>query len=243
MTLTIRQFPCLNDNYGYLIHNARTDTTACIDTPEEAPIIQALNENFWTLDYIFNTHHHYDHVGCNLALKDRYGAQIIGPEIDRARIPGIDKGVRDGETFLLGDMPVRVMETPGHTLGHIIYYIPDAEAAFVGDTIFTLGCGRLFEGTPQQMFDSFNKIKTLPEETRLYCAHEYTLANAAFAKTVDPDGRDLRHAIKNYVALRESGFPTVPTTLSTELLTNPFLRAQTPEELGRLRAAKDVFKA
>ena len=240
--LQIKLFPCLNDNYGFLIHDPVSGDTATIDTPEAAPIIAAVEETGWALTQIWNTHHHFDHVGSNMALKEKYGVKIIGPENDKARIPGLDIGVTDQQVFKLGAHDVHVIDTPGHTIGHIVYYVPDAKAAFVGDTIFVLGCGRLFEGTPAQMHDSLQAICALPEDTQLYCAHEYTLSNAAFAKTVEPDNSDLLDYIETAKALREQGIPTVPTTVAMEKKTNPFVRAGSAARLGEIRAAKDSFK-
>lgn len=240
--LQIKLFPCLNDNYGFLIHDPVSGETATIDTPEAAPINVALQEMGWSLTHIWNTHHHFDHVGNNLALKETHAAKIIGPENDKARIPGIDMGVSHEQVFKLGAHDVQVIDTPGHTIGHIVYYVPSAKAAFVGDTIFVLGCGRLFEGSPAQMHDSLQAICALPQDTKLYCAHEYTLSNAAFARTVEPDNSDLINYIEAAKALREKGTPTVPTSVAMEKKTNPFVRAGSAKRLGEIRAAKDSFK-
>lgn len=239
--LEIHMFPCLWDNYGFLIHNPDTGETACIDTPEVDKIVAALEEKNWTLTHIWNTHHHPDHAGGNLKLKELYNVQIIGCEADKKRLPGLDLGVSDGEKFSFGSHEVLVMETPGHTIGHIIYYIPSAKAAFVGDTIFALGCGRLFEGTANQMFDSMAKIAALPDDTALYCAHEYTLSNGKFALTVDPDNQALIDYMDEAKSKRENDLPTVPTSVAAEKAANPFLRAESPERLGEIRTAKDNF--
>jgi len=240
--LQIKLFPCLNDNYGFLIHDPVSGETATIDTPEAAPIEAAIKETGWGLTQIWNTHHHFDHVGNNLALKEKYGAQIIGPENDKARIPGLDMGVTDKQIFKFGDHDIHIIDTPGHTIGHIVYYVPTAKAAFVGDTIFVLGCGRLFEGTAAQMHKSLGAICALPDDTKLYCAHEYTLSNAAFAKTVEPENSDLMEYIKSAKQMRNKGIPTVPTTVAMEKKTNPFVRVGSAERLGEIRAAKDNFK-
>ena len=246
--LHIHQFPALdhNSNYGFLLHDDVTGETACIDTPELDPILAALDATGWRLTQIWNTHHHFDHVGANLDLADRFDVEIVGNAEDARRIKGLTRGVRGGDTFRFGAHDVHVIDTPGHTLGHICYHVPDAHdgegAAFVGDTLFVMGCGRLFEGTPGQMHASLAKLAALPARTRLYCAHEYTLSNAAFAVTVDGGNADMLAAIEDARALRNRGEPTVPTTVEKELATNPFVRAETPEELGRIRALKDSFK-
>lgn len=226
--LEIAQFPCLEDNYGFLLHDPDAGLTAAIDTPDAEAILAGLRSRGWTLTHIFNTHHHADHAGGNLYLKDKTGCTIVGPRADAARIPGIDIGVGDGDTVEFGGRRIEVSDTPGHTRGHIVYYVPEARAAFVGDTLFAMGCGRLFEGSPEQMWSSLQKIMRWPPETRLYCAHEYTMANAAFALTVDPDNPALIARAREVAALRREGRPTVPTTLEQELATNPFLRATSP---------------
>ena len=224
----IQQVPCLTDNYAFLIHEPRGGVTALVDTPEVEPVERALASTRWRLTHILNTHHHADHAGCNLAFKEKWGCTIIGPKADRDRIPGIDIALGDGETFQLGNAPVVVLDVPGHTRGQIAYHFPDDKVAFVGDTLFSLGCGRLFEGTPQQMWSSLSKIAALPDDTRLFYAHEYTQSNARFALTMDPDNADLRARAAKVDELRAAGAPTVPTTVGLEKKTNPFLRAATP---------------
>ncbi len=214
---------------------------AAIDTPDGAQIDAQLQARGLTLTHIFNTHHHYDHVDGNLFLKEKHGATIVGPKADAGRIPGIDIALGGGEVFKFGAYDIHVLDTPGHTLGHCAYYVPHEASVFVGDTIFVMGCGRLFEGTPAQMFASLAKLAALPHNTKIYCAHEYTLSNAAFAITVEPDNHDLKCAAKNAQAFRDKGQPTVPTTVGMELKTNPFMRAKTPETLGKIRTAKDRF--
>jgi len=245
INLEIALFPCLSDNYGLLIHDRESGETAAIDTPEVSKIEKACTERGWTLTQIWNTHHHPDHTGGNLALKKTHDLKITGPDQIKDRIPGLDHGVFGGDIFCFGTHDVHVMFTPGHTKDHIIYYVPAAHngegAAFVGDTIFVLGCGRLFEGSPEDMFGSMALIAALPDTTRLYCAHEYTLSNARFAITVEPENPDLIKYISKAEAMRERGDPTVPTTVAMEKATNPFMRAATAEQLGEIRAAKDSF--
>ena len=242
--LQIDMFPALagNDNYGFLLHDTESGETACIDTPELGPILEALERRGWELTAIWNTHHHYDHVGANLELVERFGCEVVGNADDAKRITGLTRGVRGGETFRFGAHDVHVIDTPGHTVGHICYHVPDAGAAFVGDTLFVMGCGRLFEGTPAQMHESLAKLMALPPDTKLYCAHEYTLSNAAFAVTVDGGNAEMLAAIEEAKARRERGEFTVPTTVARERATNPFVRAGSAAELGRIRALKDGFR-
>ncbi|MEM7251329.1 MAG: hydroxyacylglutathione hydrolase [Pseudomonadota bacterium] len=223
-SLEVHQFLCLSDNYGYLVHDPDSGNTAVIDTPEAAPIEAALREKGWTLTHILNTHHHGDHVGGNLELKSSTGCSVVGPLADRDRIPGIDVALGDGDEFRLGDHRAVVYDTPGHTSGHICYHFEDDEIAFVGDTLFALGCGRLFEGTPAQMWDSLSKMLAWPDETAIYCGHEYTQANARFALSVEPDNAALQARAAEIDRLRADGLPTIPTTMGLERATNPFLR-------------------
>jgi hydroxyacylglutathione hydrolase len=253
--LEIHQFPCLSDNYGFLVHDADGDVTACIDTPEVEPILRALDEKGWRLTHILNTHWHPDHAGGNQAIRARTGCAIVGPAGEQARIPGIDRAVREGDVVDLGGHEARVLDVGGHTAGHIAYWFAADGVAFVGDTLFALGCGRLFEGTPQQMWSSLRKLMALPPETVVYCAHEYTQANARFALTVDPDNAALRERAARVDADRAAGRFTVPTTIGEELRTNPFLRAADPglqrsigmegaqpvDVFAETRRRKDVF--
>lgn len=222
--LEIAQFPCLSDNYAFLLHAPDAGLTAAIDTPDAAAIEAEVARRGWRLTHVFNTHHHADHAGGNLYLKEKTGCRIIGPRADAARIPGIDEGVGDGDTIDFGGHRIEVFDTPGHTRGHIVYFVPDAKAGFVGDTLFALGCGRLFEGSPAEMWQSLEKITRWPDDTRIYCAHEYTLANAGFALSVEPENAALIARAREVAALRRAGRPTVPTTLGLEKATNPFLR-------------------
>lgn len=223
--LEIFQFPCLSDNYGVLIHDASSGDTASIDAPEADAVHAALKSKGWRLTHLLNTHHHHDHTEGNLALKRDLGCTIIGPRAEAARIPGIDHEVGDGDFYQFGQERIQVFDTPGHTLGHITYYLPDTAVAFVGDTIFALGCGRVLEGTMEMMWASLKKlIEVLPNDIMIYCGHEYTQANAAFALSVDPDNQDLRARSAQIDAQRARGEATVPSLFADELKTNPFLR-------------------
>lgn len=228
--LTVVQFPCLQDNYGFLLRDNASGRTACIDTPETRPILAALESRGWQLDYILNTHHHPDHAGNNLEIKDATGCTIIGPAGEADSIPGIDQLVDEGDSVTLGESKARIYRTAGHTLGHIVYHFAADNIAFVGDTLFAMGCGRLFEGTPGQMWGSMTKLlQRLPDETVIYCAHEYTEANGHFALSVDPDNNALIERMSAVEAARRSNQPTVPTTMAIEKATNPFLR---PNQAG-----------
>lgn len=228
MTLQIDQFMCRDDNFGVLIHDAASGQTALIDAPEEKAILAAVERTGWKPTAIFTTHHHIDHVEANLALKERFGLKIYGPKAEADRIPGIDVELVEGSKLEFAGQPVEVIETPGHTAGHICYYLPQSKVAFVADTIFALGCGRLLEKPPAVMFDSLSKLVKLPGETALYCGHEYTLSNARFALTIDPTNSALKERAAKIEKLREAGKPTLPTTMAEELSTNPFLRWHDP---------------
>jgi hydroxyacylglutathione hydrolase len=248
MPLDVRQFACLEDNYGFVIRDRATGKTATIDTPDADAILEEIEKAGWgKLDYIFNTHWHPDHAGGNERLKEVTGCEIVGPA-EVTRIAPLDRTVKGGDAVKLGETELKVIDTPGHTLGHIAYFSADDHAAFVGDTIFAMGCGRLFEGTPEQMWSSLTHLASLPDDTRVYCAHEYTAANARFALSVDHDPRVKARADQVFAA-RERAEPTVPTTIALEKATNPFLRApglvKAPTDaqaFGQVRAAKDVFK-
>lgn len=226
--LDIELFSCRSDNFGVLIHHPASGKTASIDAPEETPILSALSRRGWTLTHIFTTHHHGDHVEANLALKERFGATIIGPVNEAAKIPGIDRKVGDGDRFDFAGRTVEVIETPGHTAGHICYHLPDDRLLFAADTLFALGCGRLFEKSADVMWASLQKLMTLPDETSVYFGHEYTLSNARFALTVDPDNQALKKRVGEIEALRAEGRFTAPTTVALEKATNPFLRPDSP---------------
>ena len=243
--LRVCQFPCLKDNYGFLIRDEASGAVAAVDTPEAVRIIEHAEALGWQVTHVLNTHWHPDHTGGNEALAERYGCAVVAPLAEADRTPGHTRLVEPGDTVTLGETAAQVLDVGGHTSGHIAYWFKAAGVAFVGDALFSLGCGRLFEGTPQQMWASLKRLRTLPPETTLYCAHEYTQANAAFAVTVDP-GNDALAARKAEVErLREAGEPTVPMRLADELPVNPFLRADAPEvahAVGLTGAAPvDVF--
>jgi hydroxyacylglutathione hydrolase len=223
--IEIHQFPALNDNYGYLVHEPSTGATAAIDTPEVAPILKALDEKGWKLTHILNTHHHFDHAGGNAELKEKTGCMIVGPKGEQELIPGIDRAVGEGDIVELGAARARVIDVPGHTRGHVAYHFAEDRVVFVGDTLFALGCGRLFEGTAEQMWTSLSKLMALPDDTTVYCAHEYTQSNARFALSVEPQNAALVARAKEIDEKRARGEWTVPTTIALEKATNPFLRA------------------
>ena len=229
MALVVHQIACLDDNYGYLVHDSATGVTASIDTPEVEPINAALDAQGWRLTHILNTHHHFDHAGGNEALKAQWQCTIVGAANDAQRIPGIDVQLRDGQTFAFGSTQATVIEVPGHTTGHIAFHFPREGYAFVGDTLFALGCGRMFEGTAEQMWGSLEKLMALPDDTVVYCAHEYTQANAAFALSVEPNNPELRARATEIDDLRAEGLATVPTTIGLERATNPFVRPQSAD--------------
>ena len=252
MGLEIRLVPMFSDNYGFLIRDDATGKTGCIDTPDAAAILRELKAAGWGLDFILNTHWHPDHAGGNAEIKAATGCQIVGPA-EVTRIAPLDRTVVGGDTVAFGETTFQVIETGGHTLGHIAYFDEPDRIAFVGDTLFALGCGRLFEGQPEQMWASLSRLAALPDETKVYCAHEYTASNARFALSVD-EAPALRARADAVFAARERGEWTVPTTIGAEKATNPFLRA--PQLAGRMgmrgapdfevfgavRAAKDGFK-
>ena len=227
--LVIRQIPVLKDNYVYLLHEPETNATAAVDPSVAPPVMAALARENWRLTHILNTHHHNDHTGGNRELKAATQCIIVGPRADHDRIPGIDIDVAEGETYRFGAEQARVYDVPGHTRGHIAYWFAGSRALFCGDTLFLMGCGRLFEGTPQQMWQSLSKLKSLPPETRVFCAHEYTQANARFALTVEPHNAALVARAQRIDEMRAAGQSTVPASLAEELATNPFLRADRPE--------------
>lgn len=227
--MDIQLIPAFSDNYVYLFKDPASEVVGIVDPGEAGPVLKALERLGWRPTHIFNTHHHADHIGGNAELKKKFGCTVIGPAADRNRIPDLDETVKEGDTYRFGTQEVRVFETPGHTSGHISLWFKDASALFSGDTLFALGCGRLFEGTPAQMWQSLLKLRPLPDDTAVYCGHEYTLSNARFAVTVDPDNTALKQRAADIAVLRDAGKPTIPTTLGVEKATNPFLRADDPQ--------------
>lgn len=227
--IDVRIFPCLNDNYGFLVRDRESGETAAVDAPDAGEILRQAEEAGWRITQIWNTHWHPDHAGGNLALKEATGARITAPAGEGGKIRGVDRAVHEGDTVTLGAATALVIETGGHTLGHIAYHFPDDHVAFVGDTLFALGCGRLFEGTAAQMWASLSKLRALPPETTVYCAHEYTQANARFALSVDAANAALRDYAAEIDEKRARGEPTVPTTIAKERAANPFLRADDPD--------------
>lgn len=224
----IHQFACLKDNYGFLAHDTASGQTAAIDTPDAAKYLAEAELRGWAITQIWNTHWHPDHAGGNLAIRDATGCKITGPAGEAAKIPGIDRAVKAGDVVTLGALEAHVIDVPGHTLGHIAYHLPTESTAFVGDAVFALGCGRVFEGDPGMMWNSLSRLKDLPPATALYCAHEYTASNAKFAVTVDPGNAALADYVDEINARRARNEWTVPTQLARELATNPFLRADDP---------------
>ena len=240
--LLIEPIRCLTDNYAWLAYDRGDRIAAVVDPSEAEPVRAALRRLDLKLTHILNTHHHPDHVGGNLALKQEFGASIIGPGKDAARIPGLDMGVEEGDVVSLGSHAARVLEIPAHTRGHIAFWFEADNAVFTGDTLFAMGCGRLFEGDPPTMWSSLSKLKRLPDSTRVYCGHEYTEANGRFALTLEPGNTDLVARMAEVRALRAKDQPTLPSNMELEKKTNPFLRADSPElrrSLG-LEAANDV---
>lgn len=223
MPLEIVTVPCLDDNYAYLVSGP--DGVAIIDAPEAGPIIEALDARGWTPGVIMLTHHHWDHVQAIPEIKEKYGCMVMGPKAEEAKLPPLDMALENGFEGGTGDGLCRVIPVPGHTLGHVAYYYPEAGALFSADSLMSLGCGRLFEGTPEMMFESLSRMAALPPETMVYSGHEYTLSNAKFAKTIEPDNPELKSRIDDIEKAREKGLPTAQVPLSLELATNPFLRA------------------
>ncbi len=254
--MEIVQIPVLSDNYVHLVRDTATGVTAAVDPALAQPVLSVLNERDWNLDYILCTHHHHDHVGGNAELKMVTRCKVVGAAVDAERIPGLDIAVRHGEGISLGQLSATVLDVPGHTIGHVAYWFADADALFCGDTLFGLGCGRLFEGSAAQMWTSLLRLRGLPDTAQVYCAHEYTESNAAFARSVDPRNRDLAARSDEVAALRRAGHSTVPSSLAVEKRCNPFLRADDPalqmalgmrgldpvQVFADLRRRKDVFR-
>jgi hydroxyacylglutathione hydrolase len=240
--LAIEPVACLSDNYAYLISAPEDGLCAVVDPSEPGPVRQALATRGLKLTHILNTHHHFDHTGGNIALKEAFGAVVVGPGKDRDRIPGIDVGVTEDAPWQFGSLSLRILEIPAHTRSHIAFYFADDAAVFTGDTLFAMGCGRLFEGTPDMMWSSLSKLMRLPDDTLVYCGHEYTLNNARFALTLEPGNADLASRMTEVQALRANNRPTIPSTIGLEKRTNPFLRPDSPEIRRTLSmaAATDV---
>lgn len=221
-------FLCLQDNFGVLLHDRESGATAAIDAPEAAPVEAALQQNGWRLTDILVTHHHADHTGGIAELKQRHRCRVVAPHGEAARIPMVDETVREGDSVRVGTLEGRVLDTPGHTAGHISYFFPADQLAFVGDTLFSIGCGRVIEGTPEMMWQSLLKLRGLPDETRIYCGHEYTMANIRFAKAIEPENAALSAREREVEKLLSAHKPTVPSRLGEEKAANPFLRADLP---------------
>ncbi len=241
MTLEIVRVPVLSDNYAWLVHDPVSGETVAVDPGEAAPVQAAAAARNWTIGQVWTTHWHPDHTGGNAALQAA-GVRIVGPAAEAEKIPTLDDMVGEGDVVRIGTQVARVMHVPGHTAGHIAFYLEDAGAIFTGDTLFAMGCGRLFEGTPADMFANMQRYAALPDATMVYCGHEYTQSNGRFALTIEPGNAALASRMETVDAARAAGEATIPTTIGLERATNPFLRAVDAEELGKLRELKDNFR-
>ena len=239
--MKIQIIPCLQDNYSYLIINEENNTACVIDPGEADPIIKYLENNKIKLKFILNTHHHYDHVGGNKKLKKKYGASVVGYKGDKERIPEIDILVNDQEIWIHKNFEAKIIHIPGHTLGHICFYFYNQKSIFSGDTLFSLGCGRIFEGTYSQMFNSLKKLKELPHDTKIFCGHEYTMQNSKFCMANDENNQNLISKIKEIKKKLQNNLPTIPSTIKEELDCNIFLRSNNVETFSKLRDLKDNF--
>lgn len=240
MALEIVRIPVLSDNYVWLVHEPVSGETMVVDPAVAPPVLEKAEELGWKISQIWNTHWHPDHTGGNAEIKEVTGCTITGPAAEAERIPTLDVQVKGGDAVRLGEVTAHVIDVPAHTAGHIAFHFAEEKAAFVGDTLFAMGCGRLFEGTAEQMFNNMRALEALGDETAIYCAHEYTLSNGRFALTVEPDNTALVQRMEEVVVLRDRGEPTVPTTIALEKATNPFMRARSVAELAARRAAKDA---
>ena len=239
--LEIIRIPVLSDNYVWLVHEPESQETMVADPAVSEPVLAEAEKRGWTITQIWNTHWHPDHTGGNAAIKEATGCHITGPEAERERIPTLDTMVKGGDTVALGAVTAEVIDVPAHTAGHIAFHIPSEKVAFVGDTLFAMGCGRLFEGTAEQMYDNMRKLEALPDSTKVYCAHEYTQSNGEYALVAEPDNLAVKERMAEVLTLRGRGEATVPTTIRLERATNPFMRAASAEELAARRTAKDNF--
>jgi len=240
--LEIVRIPALSDNYIWLVHDPVSDATMVVDPAEAAPVLAEADKRGWKIGQIWNTHWHPDHTGGNTAIKEATGAIVSGPAAEAARIPTLDVALAEGDRVTIGDHVASVLATPGHTAGHITFHLPDDAVIFTGDTLFAMGCGRLFEGDAEQMFANMQRLAELPPETIVYCAHEYTQSNGRFALAAEPDNAATRERMEGVDAARARGESTVPTTIADELATNPFLRAESADQLRQRREAKDAFR-
>ncbi len=240
--IEVVRIPALSDNYIWMAHDDASGETIVVDPAEAAPVLATAQARGWTINAIWNTHWHPDHTGGNAAIKEATGCTVIAPAAEAAKIPTADRLVAEGDTVMLGAHAATVLEVPAHTAGHIAYHLPDAQIVFVGDTLFAMGCGRLFEGTPEQMFSNMRRFAVLPGDTAVYCAHEYTQSNGRYALVAEPDNEALAERMAEVDRMRAQGLPTVPTTIALERATNPFMRAESVAQLAERRAAKDSFR-
>ena len=242
MAMEVVRIPALQDNYIWMAHDDASGETVVIDPAAAAPVLAEAARRGWRIGQIWNTHWHPDHTGGNVAIKGATGCTITGPAAEAAKIPTLDRTVSEGDVARLGGVMATVMEVPAHTAGHIAYHLPEAGIAFVGDTLFAMGCGKVFEGDAAQMWANMQRLAALPPETQVYCAHEYTQSNGRYALAAEPDNDAIAARMAEVDAARATGEPTVPTTIALERATNPFMRAGSAEELARRRAAKDAFR-